>query len=106
MYQLEMQFSTINISTTDLLLRLSRLRYNSCTIFTFFFLPYILCFILKAFFLFSNPSKQLNFIIILHTTCALEEVNNLMRSTTSSFLFLFLFFMVMISLMSLNCIFV
>ena len=105
MYQLEMQFSTINISTTDLLLRLSRLRYNSCTIFTFF-LPYMLCFILKAFFLFSNPSKQLNFIIILHTTCALEEINNLMRSTTSSFLFLFLFFMVMISLMSLNCIFV
>ena len=70
------------------------------------FLPYMLCFILKAFFLFSNPSKQLNFIIILQTTCALEEVNNLMRSTTSSFLFLFLFFMVMISLMSLNCIFV
>ena len=71
-----------------------------------FFLPYMLCFILKAFFLFSNRSKQLNFIIILQTTCALEEVNNLMWSTTSSFLFLFLFFMVMISLMSLNCIFV
>ena len=51
---------------------------------------YLICYVLfLRLFLFSNPSKQLNFIIILHTTCALEEVNNLMWSTTSSFYFLY-----------------